>query len=69
MTTEKPKVASRLIPKNVFAAMTKDKQAELIELKLPSSLRIQSMGFKPETYRIEDPIIYKNDVKQFKNEV
>jgi len=35
---------------------------ELFELKLPSSIRIQSVAFNPDEYQIEDPIVFKNDV-------
>lgn len=54
--------ASRLIPKNVFVSQNIDSQVDLIELKLPSTLRIQAQQFDPETYEVEDPIVYTNDV-------
>jgi hypothetical protein len=46
----------------VFANIKHDEQSELVDLKLPSSLRIQPLAFDPNTYEIEEPIIYKNDV-------
>lgn len=49
-----PKQAARLIPKNIYESMRVDDSAELVYLKLPSSLRIQMQAFDPETYQMED---------------
>ena len=58
-------MASRLIPKNVFSRIPSrtPSDLELLELKLPSALRIQPNAFNAATYQIEDPITFKNDVR------
>jgi hypothetical protein len=45
--------------------MTTEKDADLIDLKLPSGLRIQQVAYNAKSYEIEDPITYKNDVSEF----
>lgn len=54
---------SRLVPKNVFVSIRPDEQTELIDFKLPSSLRIQPLCFEPENYSIEEPVKYINEVR------
>ena len=57
-----PTKASRLIPRNVYSSIfSSSDQPDLIELKLPSSLRIQPVAYDGSTYKIEDPILFKND--------
>ncbi len=48
--------------KHAYTGLVEDNNLELFELKLPSSIRIQSVAFNPDEYQIEDPIVFKNDV-------
>lgn len=57
--------SSRLIPKNVFVSHKQDNAEDFVNLKLPSSLRIQTKCFNPEKYEIEDPIRYIDEVCYF----
>lgn len=45
-----------------------DVNTDLIELKLPSSLRIQLKAFDAKTYEVEDPIVFVNDVSLLETE-
>jgi hypothetical protein len=46
-------MAVKLFPKHVFDSYGV-KEASIIDLKLPSAIRIQPTAFNAETYQIED---------------
>jgi hypothetical protein len=60
------KIQSRLIPKQVFAELpgSSSHDLEILELKLASGIRVQPVLFDRNTYQIEEPISFKNDVRQ-----
>ena len=67
---------AKLIPKNLFTDMLQTAETgdekignsqntsnvSLMQLKLPSSVRMERKRFDPETYEIEPEIKFKNDV-------
>ena len=60
----KNRIATELIPRNVYSSLLGgelESQQELLELKLPSQIRIQPDAFNAATYEIEDPLAFKND--------
>eukprot|EP00347_Sterkiella_histriomuscorum_P000899 403374095 len=61
MSNSVPNLKSRLIPKNIFVDHNLNSGVDLVELKLPSCLRIQSVAYDPSSYQVEDPIVYTND--------
>lgn len=54
-------MSNRLFAKHAYTSLAEKNDQELFELKLPSSIRIQSVPFDPKTYQIEDPVVFKND--------
>ncbi len=56
------KKSSRLVPRSAFASIKHEPETELVELKIPSSVRIQPKCFDPATYEVEEPIKYLNEV-------
>jgi hypothetical protein len=62
-------LSSRLIPKDVFQAYGRAGDCDLIELKLPSAIRIQPQAYDPARYQIEDPLQIKNDVSQYNKRI
>lgn len=57
-------IQSKFVPKSVFAPYKGSEDSdEFIDLKLPSTIRIQPTAFDKATYQIEDPLHVKNDVR------
>ncbi|TNV78270.1 hypothetical protein FGO68_gene14112 [Halteria grandinella] len=55
-------IQSKFVPKSVFAPYKGSEDGdEFIDLKLPSTIRIQPTAFDKATYQIEDPLHVKND--------
>ena len=54
-----------MIPINIFESLAGEKAAELIDLRLPSNInsciRLQPKGFNPDSYFVEDDVVFKDE--------